>query len=210
VDHSNKYLLGGSQSWMYALGRLSMPLFAFVLAYNLARPGMLSSGGYQRVALRLLAFGLLAVAPFVVLNKLPGGWWPLNMMFTFLVATVCAWLFDKQLPLYVIAGCLFFAWGGALVEYWWPAIGFCLAVWAYCRRPALHFVFIAVVCLFLLFFVNGDFWALGVFPLLFALKRWAFPLPRVRWFFYAFYPLHLAGFWVYLAATGGVLQGLMN
>ena len=32
---------------MYALGRVSMPLFAFDLGYNLARPGMLASGGYQ-------------------------------------------------------------------------------------------------------------------------------------------------------------------
>ena len=76
IDHSNKYLFDGSQPWMYALGRISMPLFAFVLGYNLARPGTLASGGYRRLALRLAAFGLLATVPFIAINKLPAGWWP--------------------------------------------------------------------------------------------------------------------------------------
>ena len=209
VDHANKYLLAGSQSWMYALGRLSMPLFAFVLAYNLARPGVLVAGGYRRVAIRLLVFGLLAIAPFVVLNKLTGGWWPLNMLFTLLVATVCAWCFDKGTRLAVVLGCLVFVWGGALGEYWWPAVGFFLGVWSYCRRPSLSLIPLSILCLCLLYFVNGNFWALAVVPLLAILRMWTFELPRMRWFFYVFYPLHLVLFWAYLAAVGGVLQGLV-
>ncbi len=48
--YPNKYLFDGSHPWMYALGRISMPLFAFVLGYNLARPGALASGSYSRTA----------------------------------------------------------------------------------------------------------------------------------------------------------------
>lgn len=36
VDHWNKYLSDKAVPWMYAVGRISMPLFAFVLGYNLA------------------------------------------------------------------------------------------------------------------------------------------------------------------------------
>lgn len=39
IDHLNAYLWAWRYPPLYALGRLTFPLFAFVLAYNLARPG---------------------------------------------------------------------------------------------------------------------------------------------------------------------------
>ena len=40
VDHFGRYAFGlGTDSWAFAIGRLAFPLFAFVLASNLARPG---------------------------------------------------------------------------------------------------------------------------------------------------------------------------
>ena len=185
---------------MYALGRLSMPLFAFVLGYNLARPGMLARGAYGRLALRLAVFGLLATAPFVAINTLPAGWWPLNMVFTLLVAVVSAWLFDLRRPVSTVAACLVLVWGGALVEYWWPAVGLCLCVWAYQRAPSRALVGGFLVCLALLWVVNGNLWALATVPVLTVLRWWPVVLPRAQWFFYVFYPLHLAFFWWYLSS----------
>lgn len=208
LDHFNKYILGGAFTWMYDLGRISMPLFAFVLGYNLARPGMLASGGYRRVALRLACFGLIATVPFVILNKLLGGWWPLNMMLSLLVVTVSAWLFEKGHGRAVILGCLVLVWGGALGEYWWPGIGLSLCVWSYYRKPDVGWIFGFIACLALLYLVNGNFWAFGALPVLFGLRYWSILLPRIRWFFYAFYPIHLFAFWIYLAMTNGTLQGL--
>jgi hypothetical protein len=187
---------------MYGLGRISMPLFAFVLGYNLARQGMLASGGYRRLALRLAVFGLLATVPFIAINKLAGGWWPLNMMFTLLVAVISAWLFDMRRPGATVAACLVLAWGGALGEYWWPAIGVCLCVWAYQRQPSRGLLAGFLACLVLLWFVNGDLWALAAVPVLFALRWWSVVLPRAQWVFYAFYPLHLAAFWLILSVRG--------
>ena len=198
VDHSNKYLFEGSVAWMFALGRVSMPLFAIVLGINLARPGMLANGGYRRLAQRLAAFGLLATVPFIAINKLPSGWWPLNMMFTMLVAVVSAWLFDMRRQGATIVACLVLAWGGALGEYWWPAIGLSLCVWAYQRQPSRALIASFMACLTLLWFVNGNLWALAVVPVLFALRWWPVMLPRAQWMFYAFYPLHLAVFWLVL------------
>jgi hypothetical protein len=202
IDHSNKYLFDGSIPWMYALGRISMPLFAFVVGYNLARPGMLANGGYRRLALRLAGFGLLATAPFIAINKLPAGWWPLNMMFTLLVAVLTAWLVDMRKPGATIAACLVLVWGGALGEYWWPAIGLCLCVWAYQRRPSRALIAGFMACLVLLWLVNDNLWALAALPVLFALQWWPVVLPRAQWVFYAFYPLHLAVFWLVFATRG--------
>lgn len=164
IDHTNKYLFDASIPWMYAVGRISMPLFAFVTGYNLARPGMLASGGYRRLAQRLAIFGLLATAPFIAINKLPSGWWPLNMMFTLLVAVLAAWMFDMRKPWSVIGACLVLAWGGALGEYWWPAIGLCMCVWNYQRHPSRALIVCFLVCLVLLWFVNNNLWALAADP----------------------------------------------
>ncbi|RRS01149.1 conjugal transfer protein TraX [Aquabacterium soli] len=197
IDHSNKYLFGGSVHWMFALGRISMPLFAFTLGYNLARSGMLANGGYRRLSIRLALFGLLATAPFIVVNKLAHGW-PLNMMFTLLVAVVTAWLLDTGGRLQGIVAWLVFAWAGAASEYWWPAIGLCLCVWAYQRKTSGAAVFGFAVCLISLWFINGNFWALASVPVLALVRYWPYRLPRAQWFFYGFYPLHLAFFWCYL------------
>jgi hypothetical protein len=199
IDHWNKYLFDGSVPWMYALGRISMPLFAVVLGYNLARPGMLANRGYRRLALRLAGFGLLATVPFIAINKLPAGWWPLNMMFTLLVAVVSAWLFDMRRPAATISACIVLAWGGALTEFWWPAIGLCLCVWAYQRQPSRALIASFLACLFLISIVNGNLWSLASLPVLFALRWWRVMLPRAKWAFYAFYPLHLAVFWLVLS-----------
>lgn len=198
MDHANKYLLDGSVPWMYGLGRVSMPLFAVVLGFNLAREGMLEKGGYRRLLQRLACFGLLASVPFVALNQLWSGWWPLNMMFSLLVATATAWLIDLQRPGATIAACIVLVWGGALCEYWWPGIGLVLCVWAYTRRPSRMLILVFLVCLVLLWLINGNHWALAVVPVLYVLHWWRVVLPRMQWVFYAFYPAHLALFWAVL------------
>lgn len=208
VDHINKYAYEGSVDWMYAVGRLSMPLFGFVLGYNLSRPGLLASDGYKRIALRLILCGAVATVPFVVLNKLVDGWWPLNMMFSFLVATLVAWLLDKGNAKSIVFACLFLIWGGVLVEFWWPGVVLVLCVWSYRRTPSLICVVGFVACLGLFYVVNSDFSALMVLPLLAVLRWWQISLPRSQIFFYAFYPGHLFLFWSYLLVTGGSLQGL--
>nr|WEG85486.1 trbP [Escherichia coli] len=51
-DHVNKYLFNGTLPYLFEAGRLALPLFVFVLAYNLARPGALDlqGGGALRSA----------------------------------------------------------------------------------------------------------------------------------------------------------------
>jgi hypothetical protein len=132
IDHVNKYLFNGTNVVAFAAGRLALPIFAFVLAYNLARPSALAHGVYVRTAVRLFVFGLLTTPPFIALGGLIGGVYPLNIMFTLLVATGVIFLIDSGRPVSAIVAFLV---GGALVEFWWPALGLCVALWRYARSP---------------------------------------------------------------------------
>ena len=68
VDHVNKYLLHDSMPALFQAGRISMPLFVFVLAYNAARPDFFTSGAATRTCLRLTGYGLAACVPYMALG----------------------------------------------------------------------------------------------------------------------------------------------
>jgi TraX protein len=202
VDHINKFVFKESVPSMFALCRVAMPLFVFVLGYNLARPGALQAGAYPRVFIRLLVFGVLSVVPHALMNTLVWGWWPVNILFTLAVAVLVAWLLDQGGPVPVIVACLVFVFGGALVEFWWPAIAACVFVWAYFKNPSLVYAGGFVASLLALYVINGNFWALLALPAIGAARGWRWPLPRMKWFFYGFYPLHFLLIWAYLRVLG--------
>lgn len=193
IDHVNKYLFNETNAIAFAAGRLTMPIFGFVLAYNLARPGALAQGLYRRAALRLAAFGLLATPAFLALGGLLAGVYPLNIMFTLLIAVAVCYQVDRGNR---VAAAAAFLVGGAAVEFWWPAVGFCMAVWLYARRPSWGSLAFGVASCAALWAVNGNLWALASLPLLAAATRLHVAVPRLRWVFYAYYPAHLAALWL--------------
>jgi len=195
LDHVNKHLLHASVPELFAAGRLTMPLFGFVLGYNLARPGVLASGGYSRTARRLAVFGSFATIPFIALGGLGWGWWPFNIMATLLVATLCAWLIEVGGPARLALACVVFIVGGALVEFWWPGLAACLLAWAYCRRPRWLTLALWVGALASLYVINRNLWALVAVPLIFAAAQLKLTVPRGRLGFYVYYPAHLAVLW---------------
>jgi len=195
LDHANKHLLHGSLPELFAAGRLALPLFGFVLGYNLARPGALASGGYSRTARRLAVFGSIATMPFIALGGLGWGWWPLNIMATLLVATLCAWLIDVGGPVRLALAGVVFIVGGAVVEFWWLGLAACLLPWAYCRRPRWLTLALWVGALASLYVINQNLWALATLPLIFAAGQIDLTMPRLRLGFYVYYPAHLAMLW---------------
>lgn len=188
LDHVNKYLLGGTWPELYMLGRLVMPIFGFVLAYNLARPHALASGVHARVMTRLLIFGALATPPFVGLV----GWWPLNILFMLLLATALIWLLAQDRGLARLAAAVLFLFAGAFVEFWWFGVAYCVAAWAFCRHPSLGRALLLCLATLSLSSVNRNLGALAALPLLWAASQVQISLPRSRWVYYAFYPGHLA------------------
>ena len=195
-DHVDKYLLHASVPLLFGLGRLAMPLFGFVLAYNLARPGFAERGGFQRAMRRLTVAGVIATPAFIGLGGLLYRWWPLNIMFALLVVTASAFLWQRGGAALKIAAIVIAIVGGSSVEFWWPAIGFCLATWAYCKRPSWAALFCALVSCGLLAIINGNSWALAALPIVCAACFVKLEIPRVRHVFYAYYPAHLTVIWV--------------
>jgi hypothetical protein len=187
-DHVNKYLLHEAVPAAYALGRMVMPLFGFVLMANLARPGTLEAGVHVRVMLRLAIFALLATPAFVHLV----GVWPLNILITLLLATLIVWLLERGGTANHCAALIAFLFGGAMVEFWWPALLCCLGAWAFLRKPSGLRLMAWALATASLAVINGNFAALAALPLIWGASRVDMPLPRKRWVFYAFYPAHLS------------------
>ena len=195
LDHVNKHLLHASVPELFAAGRLALPLFGFVLGYNLARPGALASGGDSRTAYRLVVFGTIATIPFIALGGLGWGWWPFNVMATLLVATLCAWLIEIGGLARLMAAAALFIVGGALVEFWWPGLAVCLMAWAYCCRPSWFRLALWISALASLYIINRNLWALAALPLIFAACHVKMTVTRGRLGFYIYYPAHLAVLW---------------
>ncbi|MCW8208091.1 conjugal transfer protein TraX [Verminephrobacter aporrectodeae subsp. tuberculatae] len=192
LDHVNKYLLGNSLPWAFAAGRLAMPIFGFVLAYNLARPGALASGLYGRTMKRLALYGLAATPFFIGLGGLLAGWWPLNILFTLLVATSVAWMVEQGGFARLVGAATLFLLGGSMVEFWWPAVAFVLTAWWYFKTTNMVAVAVCAVVLAMLFIVNRNLWALAAVPMMLITPLIKLQVPRVRHVFYAYYPAHLA------------------
>lgn len=192
-DHVDKYVFNGTIDVLFDAGRIAMPVFACVLACNLARPGAMTSGAYIRTMKRLALFGILASPAFVALGGLVGGWWPLNIMFTLLTITAVLYLADRGD--YLGSAVLFF-FAGSSVEFWWPGLTVGVAAWWYCRRPDWMPLACGLVGLASLGWVNGNQWALAALPLLLLAARLDLCVPRLRWIFYVFYPLHLSALWL--------------
>jgi hypothetical protein len=190
-DHINKYLFNETLPYLFEIGRVAMPLFVFVLAYNLARPGVYESGAYIRTMTRLTIFGLLATPAFLALGGLLGGWWPLNIMFALLAITVTLFLIENRTVGGYVAAAMVFLIGGAFVEFWWPAITFGLAVWWYYKKPGLIPFALALASILALWVVNRNSWALAAVPIILMFSRIDVRTPRLRWAFYGYYPIHL-------------------
>lgn len=190
-DHVNTGLLSRSVPALYDLGRVVMPAFAAVLAYNLAGVGNVDTGRYVRAIRKLLFVGAVAY-PFhvVVLGQ---GWLVANILFGYALAVASMWLIDRYGSRGVFAAAVFVIVGGGLVEFYWAAPLVTLAWWFWWRQRSLSAAGGVLASLALLCLVNGNGWAFAVLPVvLLATQMRQAHLPRWPWAFYVFYPAHLA------------------
>jgi len=193
-DHINKFLYFETLPVVFEEGRIVMPIFGFVLAYNLARPGALVKGMHGRMMYRLLLAGLAATPICIVLNAwLVAGiaWWPLNILFTLLLVVALTYLLDRGGIAHYVTAAVLFVVGGAFVEYLWMGVLCCLAAWFFCRNATFSGLLLWFVGTLSLTAVNGNAYALAAIPIVLMAGRLTFRLPRVTWVFYAFYPTHL-------------------
>jgi hypothetical protein len=197
IDHFGRHLFDWSQeSIVFGAGRLAFPLFVLVLGCNLARPG-------DRAARAARTTVRLAIACAV---STPAAIWArgepqlVNVFGTLAIGAALCW---------VLATTGHLAWRAALcgllcaaanhVEF--DVMGACLVpaiyLWrAHDRREAAAF---AAVLFLALAHLNGSFGGpngylgtLTVLPVAWAVAHLPLRVPRMRWLFYAIYPLHLA------------------
>lgn len=192
LDHVNKYLFADKLVGAYELGRLTMPLFGFVLAYNLARPGALGNGTYLRTMARLALFAVAASPFFIGLGGLAFTWWPLNIMFMLLASTAILYLCQTGGKANMLAAGLVFLIGGAMVEFWWFAIAFCVTAFWYCKTSSKTALIAWLIAAASIYVVNRNLWALAAMPLILAAPHAKLNIPRFKFAFYLFYPVHLA------------------
>ena len=192
LDHVNTYLWDQRYPALYAIGRLALPLFAFVLAYRLAQPDALAHGLPRRVMLRLAAAGLCAVPVCAALLPPEHGWWPLNIMFTLAVATTIAWLAGLAGKWRLGAALAIFVFGGPLLEFCWFGLACFLGAWCFCRRPGPLSLLVWLSGCASLYLINGNHWAMAALMPVAACSFFPFRMPRIRYFFYVYYPVHLA------------------
>jgi hypothetical protein len=191
VDHVNRYLFGGRLPGCFEFGRLAMPLFGFVLAYHLAQPGALARGVHGRVMRRLVLAAVPAALLFMALGQLQSGWWPLNVMFMLLAVTAIVYLLEKESDSARMAAAAILLFAGAIVDFWWFGILFCVGAWWYCRSASRLAFAVWLLAAGALYCANQSHWALAAMPLLLAAPHVRLRVPRLPYLFYVYYPLHL-------------------
>jgi hypothetical protein len=197
-DHANKALFSDKIQFFIIIGRLALPIFTVVLAYNLSRPGTLKKGAFPRTIKRLVIYGVISTPFYLLTFNGIFGLWPLNVMFMLAILVGIIWIFELNNK-YRLFSIVLFIIGGALVEYWWVGLLCGLSAWLFFKIPNKKTLSLWILSLFLLCAINGNFWTLIAVPVIFLFSNISFDISRNKNVFYIMYPLHLAilAFWKY-------------
>ncbi|MDY7218468.1 TraX family protein [Denitrificimonas sp. JX-1] len=199
ADHFNALVNPDYNQILFEIGRIAFPLFALTLGYNLAR---IPSGKIPKIMLRLLMFGIVATPVYIILGGGLQHWWPLNILFTLSLATTIVYLLS--LPTYNRwtvtsrkTALLLFVVVGGLVDYLWLGPALVVVVWRlFSGISAVESTILQVLLsgLFgLLCVMNDSLATLLALPIIYLaiVTCQNIRLPRMKWFFYWFYPGHL-------------------
>lgn len=193
-DHINTFIFDKRYWILFEFGRLVMPIFAFVLAYNLARAN--KTEVHKRVISRLLVAGLCAMPFFMAINSAVKVWFPLNIMFSLMVSTICIYLFAHKKHTILVLCVLI---GGTLTEYFYPAILFTIFSWQYCHTGQKKWLLWMLLIQFPIGLLNGSMTGALSIAIIYAASKlkFNFEIPRYRTFFYSYYPAHLTIIWLF-------------
>lgn len=186
IDHVGYIFFTPSDALpLRAVGRIAWPVFAFLLAYNVA----VRDVNPVRYLRNLGIFTLLSQLP----HTLAFGWHGVSIMGTLLLGALALVLVTGRIrepaPVVLLAGGIFFAAG--FVEYGHAGVLLVVALWWSLRAGgAVWLVGIAAVGL-----VNWswELWPYGLMavPLTLLVSRLPFGLPRSGLLPWIFYPAHL-------------------
>ena len=185
-------------------GRLAFPLFAFVLVYNYLYNTKNKEAYIKRIAIAAVLFEPIHHAVF---NAYSAG---LNIFFLFALALSVIYVFElvikdkrivikKAIFLFVYAGIAIFA--STYTEYYMSGLLLTISIYLALKKPNLFFL--PILFLVILNSPHPIFMAstLAVLPVLILSTKVDTQIYRYKYFFYAYYPLHMLAL--------GVLSSLM-
>ncbi len=192
LDHVNLHLLNSAHPWMFIAGRLSWPLFAWVLASNLARNRQHDPRLALRVLGRLLPCMVIAELPYRALNYAEFGFLPLNILFTLGTGVAIIALLESHRRFRLVLAILFFSLSGPFIDYGWAGSSLLISIWFFLRAPGFLRILPLLAAMVALSSVNTNSWAYAAaLPLLLAMN-FQIAIPRLRNALYLYYPAHLA------------------
>jgi hypothetical protein len=208
VDHFGRYAFGlGTDSWAFSVGRLAFPLFAFVLASNLARPG-------ERVHRAWRTSRRLAI--WAVVSALPSWWardaWlPVNVLVTLAIsAGLCGVLEARWSPLSQAFACVGGVTLALVAEFSFPGVLFVVCLQRALAGGSSAALLLAASMLALTAGVNMSFGGataavltMASLPVVLAARFGSCDPRRIKWAFYLTYPLHLLAIGILARSLGG-------
>lgn len=191
-DHINKYIFHEHYAVMFAFGRLAMPLFAFLLAYNLAKMENFDAVVFRRIYQRLSIAAVVSSVPFILLGSLVHGWYPLNILFLLLIGVTLIFVLNSDSKHKSWFAFVLFFVGGFWVEFWWFGLAMFVASYFFVRSPSYGTAFALFVSTLSLTLVNQNSYALLALPVIAFAPLVRLNVPRFKHFLYVYYPLHLS------------------
>lgn len=197
LDHFGRLLLGwGVETWVFAASRIAFPLFAVVLALNLARGGDRPRRA-ARTAARLALWCAVSVLPSIWARGEP---LLVNVLGTLSLGAALCWAASAQAPAgQRVAVALGAVVAAQVVEFNLPGVLLIPAVYLWATEGRVEAAAVAAVLLLLTGWLNGIFggWpallgTLATVPVAWAVHQLPLVVPRVQVAFYLVYPLHLA------------------
>ncbi|MBU9809292.1 conjugal transfer protein TraX [Rahnella sp. SL6] len=125
IDHMNDILLSPSSLLLYAVGRMAMPLFALIFAFNMAK----QPGRAQELAKRQWKWAIITQPFFAFAFYGHQPWYALNILFVFFVCSqLIAWVYSRTKYSWIKSILLIalFAWPLSLASYGLAGIVFVL------------------------------------------------------------------------------------
>lgn len=186
------------------LGRLSFPLFAFLIA-----EGYSHTSNLKKYYKRLFVFGLISQIPFMLFRMLVGEWKMLNIMFTLLLGLCCITAYDKIKKKYIsipIVMLIIFLGEIVRVDYGWLGV-ITVFVMYLLRNKKMFLPLVYGIIIFVYYYsIVGSKYIFMKEYVLLMLFTWASTFiingyngekgRSMKYFFYWFYPIHMLG--VYL------------
>lgn len=191
IDHVG-LIFFADESWMRVIGRIAMPLFAFLLV-----EGFIYTRNLPNYIKRLFIFGIISQLPYMLMNFVAGtDPWRLNIMFTLCLGLVTLSLVNQSknwlIKSLVILGALLLA---EIGDFSYGAYGILLVLSCYLIRKhlligSLVFTLATIAASVRSWASIMQIYALGALPIILFYDHKLGPKIS-RWWFYWFYPAHM-------------------